>query len=149
MTFEVDGGREVVAVFPGWHHLMKTPVGDDILAYALGQQEPKSPGTGPALLRFFLPHRPDTWRCEMSVDAADPSANPGMEHSIREAAYFEWENDGRPDGRDQEHWFKARDKALRENGAGAAIDAQPRYTRQIDDNQDDMGRDVNVTRDEP
>ena len=85
----------------------------------------------------------------MSAETADPSSDPHLENSIREAAYFEWEHDGRPDGRDQEHWFKARDRAVRENGVAAAIDAQPRRTGQIDDNKDDLGRDVNVTQDEP
>ena len=29
------------------------------------------------------------------------------EQAIREAAYFIWENEGRPDGRDLEHWARA------------------------------------------
>jgi hypothetical protein len=85
----------------------------------------------------------------MTAQPADPSADPGLEHSIREAAYFEWEHDGRPDGHDQEHWYKARDRALREWAANGAPSTQLRHTHQIDDNQDDLGRDVNLTQDEP
>lgn len=34
MTFEVDG-KQVIAMFAGGHHFMKTPVGDYLVAYAL------------------------------------------------------------------------------------------------------------------
>lgn len=34
MTFEADG-KQVVAIFAGGHHFMKTPVGDDLIAYAV------------------------------------------------------------------------------------------------------------------
>ena len=34
MTYEVDG-RQYVAIAPGGHHFMETPVGDQIIAYAL------------------------------------------------------------------------------------------------------------------
>jgi quinoprotein glucose dehydrogenase len=34
MTFEEDG-KQVVAIFAGGHHFMKTPVGDYLMAYAL------------------------------------------------------------------------------------------------------------------
>jgi hypothetical protein len=30
-----------------------------------------------------------------------------MEQTIREAAYFIWEREGRPDGRAQDHWGQA------------------------------------------
>jgi hypothetical protein len=30
-----------------------------------------------------------------------------MEEQIRELAYFIWENEGRPEGKDQEHYFRA------------------------------------------
>ena len=34
LTYEVDG-RQYVAIVPGGHHFMETPVGDAIIAYAL------------------------------------------------------------------------------------------------------------------
>ncbi|MFD1942971.1 membrane-bound PQQ-dependent dehydrogenase, glucose/quinate/shikimate family [Paradevosia shaoguanensis] len=40
MTFEVDG-QQVVAIFAGGHHFMKTPVGDDLVAYALPKDATK------------------------------------------------------------------------------------------------------------
>jgi hypothetical protein len=36
-----------------------------------------------------------------------PPPNPAALRSIREAAYFIWENEGRPDGRAEEHWTRA------------------------------------------
>jgi quinoprotein glucose dehydrogenase len=38
MTFEA-GGKQIVAIFAGGHHFMKTPVGDDLLAYALPDKD--------------------------------------------------------------------------------------------------------------
>ena len=37
MTYEVDGKQYVVLV-PGGHHFMETPVGDEVIAYALPDQ---------------------------------------------------------------------------------------------------------------
>ena len=34
MTFETDG-KQVVLIFAGGHHFMKTPVGDYLVAFAL------------------------------------------------------------------------------------------------------------------
>jgi quinoprotein glucose dehydrogenase len=39
MTFEVNG-KQIVAIFAGGHHFMKTPVGDDLIAYALPDKPP-------------------------------------------------------------------------------------------------------------
>jgi hypothetical protein len=38
----------------------------------------------------------------------------GLQQEVRERAYFLWEEDGRPDGRSQEHWRRALDQHLRE-----------------------------------
>jgi len=66
------------------------------------------------------------------------------EQTVRETAYFLWENDGRPEGRDQEYWYRALERTHREHEADDLIGMQPRHTHQIDDNQDDLGRDVNT-----
>lgn len=34
-------------------------------------------------------------------------AQPGSEAAIREQAYYFWEQDGRPDGREMEYWARA------------------------------------------
>ena len=36
-----------------------------------------------------------------------PTPKPTAHRTIREAAYFIWENEGRPDGRAEEHWSRA------------------------------------------
>lgn len=35
-----------------------------------------------------------------------------FEQNVRRAAYHLWENDGRPDGREKEYWFKALEQQL-------------------------------------
>ncbi len=83
-----------------------------------------------------------------TTDGADPWRNTDFEQAVRETAYFLWEQDGRPNGREQEYWFRALERALRERHADGDIPQQPqndepRHTRQVDDNQDDLGRDIN------
>jgi hypothetical protein len=41
-----------------------------------------------------------------------PSTDTNFEQSVRDAAYYMWENDGRPEGRDQEYWSRARESIL-------------------------------------
>ncbi len=38
ITYEVDG-RQFVAIFAGGHHFMETPVGDEVVVYALPQSD--------------------------------------------------------------------------------------------------------------
>jgi hypothetical protein len=47
-------------------------------------------------------------------DPHDPWRNPRFEQAVRDTAYFLWENDGRPAGREQEYWFRALEQCLRE-----------------------------------
>jgi Protein of unknown function (DUF2934) len=49
-----------------------------------------------------------TRQTEPAVLAAIASADPAArEQAIRERAYAIWEEEGRPDGRDQDHWLRA------------------------------------------
>lgn len=36
-----------------------------------------------------------------------------FEQAVRDTAYFLWEQDGRPAGREQEYWFRAMEQHLR------------------------------------
>jgi hypothetical protein len=45
-----------------------------------------------------------------------------FEQKVRQAAYHLWENDGRPDGREKEYWFRALEEQL------AVRDARDRDT---------------------
>ena len=74
----------------------------------------------------------------------DPVETDSFEQSVRETAYFLWEQDGRPEGREEEYWYRALERTHREHDANALIGMQPRHTHQVDDNQDDLGRDVNI-----
>lgn len=78
-----------------------------------------------------------------SQNGHDPWGDPAFEQAVRETAYFLWEQDGRPEGREQEYWYRALERTLRERNADQVIGQEPRHTHQIDDNLDDLGRDVN------
>lgn len=55
----------------------------------------------------------------------DPFPHAGFEQAVRETAYFLWEQDGRPEGREQEYWFRALERALREWKANQEIGRPP------------------------
>lgn len=78
-----------------------------------------------------------------SQNGHDPWGDAAFEQAVRETAYFLWEQDGRPEGREQEYWYRALERTLRERNADQVIGQEPRHTHQVDDNQDDLGRDVN------
>ena len=40
-----------------------------------------------------------------------PTPDQSNEHTIRETAYYIWEQEGRPDGRAQDHWLRAIEQA--------------------------------------
>lgn len=49
------------------------------------------------------------------IDGVDPAAGqpPGdFDQRVRDTAYFMWESEGRPEGRDQEYWHRAREACL-------------------------------------
>lgn len=77
-------------------------------------------------------------------DQFDPWSNPEFEQAVRDTAYFLWENDGRPEGREQDYWFAALDKCLRQRDADRQLNhgLEHRDGHQIDDNIDDLGRNL-------
>ena len=54
-------------------------------------------------------------------DPRDPWADPDFEQSVRDTAYFMWESDGRPEGREQEYWFRALETCLRRRNLDKAL----------------------------
>ena len=44
----------------------------------------------------------------------DPWSDPAFELAVRETAYFLWEQDGKPEGREQEYWYRALERQLRQ-----------------------------------
>lgn len=79
----------------------------------------------------------------MSDDQDTTWGDPNFEQAVRETAYFLWEQDGKPHGREQEYWYRALERHLRQRNADGAIETQPRATHQADDNIDDLGRPIN------
>ncbi len=58
-------------------------------------------------------------------DAVAPQSlesEPSVEQSIRDTAYYLWENDGRPEGRDEEYWHRARAAWLGQQGLDAGFE---------------------------
>ena len=47
----------------------------------------------------------------------DPWSDPAFELAVRETAYFLWEQDGKPEGRENDYWFRALERQLRERNA--------------------------------
>jgi hypothetical protein len=64
----------------------------------------------------------------------DPWTDKTFEAQVRDTAYFLWENDGRPSGREKEYWFRALERCLRQREAdGLLREAPPRGLRSRDD----------------
>ena len=55
------------------------------------------------------------------MSEGNPWGDPNFEQAVRETAYFMWEQDGKPGGREQEYWYQALKKHLRQRDADAAI----------------------------
>lgn len=51
--------------------------------------------------------------------------DPDFEEAVRETAYFLWEADGRPEGREQDYWFMALERSLRERRADRDLRQEP------------------------
>jgi hypothetical protein len=52
-------------------------------------------------------------------------SDPHFEERVRETAYFLWEQDGRPEGCEQEYWFRALERSLRERNADGGLQQSP------------------------
>jgi len=61
----------------------------------------------------------------MSRSSNPLEMTPEREARIRERAYYLWEEDGRPEGRDAEFWERARELIGMEENADAALRPNP------------------------
>lgn len=59
----------------------------------------------------------------------DPPVDPAFDQKVRETAYFLWEQDGRPEGREQDYWDRALERTLREHDADRKLQDGPRDGR--------------------
>lgn len=57
----------------------------------------------------------------MSKNSNDPWGDPAFEQAVRDTAYFFWEQEGRPAGREKEYWFRALEKCLRQRECDKAL----------------------------
>ena len=62
---------------------------------------------------------------KLTAERADPWGDPDFEQEVRDTAYFAWEQDGRPDGREQEYWFRALEQCLRRRNADSELQLGP------------------------
>jgi hypothetical protein len=51
---------------------------------------------------------------DQSAGPDDPWKDGEFEQAVRDTAYFLWEHDGRPPGREKEYWFRALEQRLRQ-----------------------------------
>lgn len=81
----------------------------------------------------------------MNASIPDPWVDPEFEQSVRDTAYFLWEQDGKPNGREQQYWFTALERCLRRRESDMALNGSlnAREGAQLDDNIDDLGRPAN------
>ena len=67
----------------------------------------------------------------------DPWIDKDFESRVRDTAYFLWENDGRPLGREKEYWFAALERCLRQREADSLLQEEPREAMQPSSNAED------------
>jgi hypothetical protein len=56
---------------------------------------------------------------------SDPWSDPDFEQAVRDTAYFLWEHDARPAGREKEYWFRALEQCLRQRRCDQMLDERP------------------------
>ena len=61
----------------------------------------------------------------MSDEKQTVWGDPDFEQSVRETAYFLWEQDGKPEGRENDYWFRALERQLRERNADRDLKSGP------------------------
>lgn len=71
------------------------------------------------------------------VTAMNEHETSDNEAAIRERAYFLWEQDGRPDGRHEEHWFSARGEHVKERDVEPIGDIA--YAEAVTEARDEVG----------
>lgn len=68
----------------------------------------------------------------------DPWVDKDFESRVRDTAYFLWENDGCPLGREKQYWFAALERCLRQREADSLLQEEPREAAQPSRNVEDV-----------
>jgi hypothetical protein len=98
-----------------WPDHQFSPMIAERVGEALERLEAVLPNSEAAGIRQVQEHdvqEPDVMRPE-----------PSVEQSIRDTAYYLWESDGRPEGRDEEYWHRAREAWLGQQELDTAFEA--------------------------
>jgi hypothetical protein len=61
----------------------------------------------------------------LKAEGYDPWRDPVFEEDVRNTAYFLWEQDGRPQGSEQEYWYRALEQCLRRRNADFDLREEP------------------------
>jgi len=77
------------------------------------------------------------------MDTSDPWTDKEFEARVRDTAYFLWENAGRPQGREQEYWFEALERSLRQREADRLLLEKPIDGAGSNNNMDELGGSLN------
>ncbi len=62
-------------------------------------------------------------------DGDDRWTDRKFDQSVRDTAYFLWVQDGRPDGMEQEYWFRALERCLRQREADQLLRLDPTVSK--------------------
>jgi hypothetical protein len=57
--------------------------------------------------------------------AHDPWGDADFEQAVRDTAYFLWENDGRPEGREREYWYRALEQLVHQRQCDRELTETP------------------------
>ena len=87
-----------------------------------------NPGTD-AALSTAISQPETTGRTPDSIPPFVPAPADPDQNRIAQRAYQMWEDDGRPDGADQQYWFAAEQALRREPGAPFSDEASPALAR--------------------
>ena len=58
-------------------------------------------------------------------DSREIFGDPEFEQAVRETAYFLWEHDGKPDGREKDYWYRALEQTLRQRQSDGNLRESP------------------------
>jgi hypothetical protein len=59
------------------------------------------------------------------IQSNEPWGDDDFEQAVRDAAYFLWEQDGRPDNMEKQYWYRALEMKMRERRADSDLRERP------------------------
>ena len=85
----------------------------------------------------------------MTDTTPNPWGDPAFEQAVRDTAYFLWEHDGRPEGREQDYWYAALEKCMLQREADKSLKQSLEYddVQHFGDSESPADRHLSVVND--